>query len=154
MTERPRSEDALATVTAEEEAFLLLQRTAEALMRALADVLAPLDVTPTQYNMLRILRGAAAEGLSCGEVSARMVARDPDVTRLLDRLETRGLVERARGEQDRRVVVARISRAGLELLDHLDPLVVRFLRARLGHVDREPLRVLASTLEEICSTRE
>ena len=81
----------------EEEIFLNLQRTAEVLMRRLTEELKPSDLTPTQYNVLRILRGAEPDGLPCREISARMVTHDPDVTRLLDRLEKRGLVGCSRG---------------------------------------------------------
>src|SRR5919108_1101542 len=88
----------------EEEAFLNLQRTADALLHGLEAALKPAGLSPSQYNVLRILRGAEAEGLACREVGERMVTRDPDITRLLDRLEARGLVMRARDREDRRVI--------------------------------------------------
>ena len=104
----------------EEEAFLGLQRTADALMRGMVEVLKPSGLSPTQYNILRILRGAGDDGLSCREVGERMISRDPDMTRLLDRLEARQLVARERGRRDRRVITTRITAEGRELLKRLD----------------------------------
>src|SRR4051812_98410 len=106
----------------EEEVFLNLQRTSDALMRGLVDALKAADLTPTQYNALRILRGAGEEGILCREVGERMVTRDPDVTRLLDRLESRGLVERTRASHDRRAIIARIRDSGLTTLTIVDPI--------------------------------
>src|SRR5437588_2508184 len=96
---------------AEEAVFLELLRTTDLLSRALAGVLKTENLSGTQYNVLRILRGAP-EGLPCGEIASRMITRDPDVTRLLDRLEKRGLVSRCRETQDRRTVLTRITPAG------------------------------------------
>ena len=87
----------------------------------MAEWLKPHGLSPTQYNALRILRGAGVDGLPCTEVGARMISRDPDITRLVDRLEKRGLVTRGRGTEDRRVVRARITTAGLELLRRTRP---------------------------------
>jgi DNA-binding MarR family transcriptional regulator len=137
-------------VNREEEVFLLIQRTAEVLTRRLAEALKPSELTPTQYNVLRILRGAEPEGLPCREISDRMVTYDPDITRLLDRLETRELVGRARGEKDRRVVFTRITPDGLGLLAELDAALERFLAAELGHLGRERLQTLATLLEQAC----
>src|SRR5215831_15188507 len=91
----------------EEAAFLDLLRTCDLLSRGPARVLKEEDLSPTQYNVLRILRGAP-DGLPCGEIADRMITRDPDVTRLLDRLEKRGLISRWREAKDRRMVLARI----------------------------------------------
>src|SRR6202049_3943019 len=99
----------------EEAAFLELVRTTDLLSRGLVRVLKTEDLSATQYNVLRILRGAP-EGLLCGEIASRMITRDPDVTRLLDRLEKRGLISRCRETKDRRTVMARITQAGLKLL--------------------------------------
>ena len=133
----------------EEEVFLNLQRTAESLFGALAEVLKAFELTPTQYNVLRILRGAGPAGLPCREVSERMVTRDPDVTRLLDRLEARALVERERLTSDRRVVHARISLAGAEVLGTADPAVKRFLLDAMGTMDRTELTSLNAALEKL-----
>src|ERR1700694_5664766 len=103
----------------EEAAFLDLLRTADMLSRGLVQILKTEDISATQYNVLRILRGAL-EGLPCGEIASRMITRDPDVTRLLDRLEKRGLISRCRETRDRRSVMARITPQGLKLLARLD----------------------------------
>ena len=103
-----------------EEAFLNLQRTADQLLAVEAGFLAGYELTPAQYNVLRILRGAGEPGHPCQEVGARMISRVPDVTRLLDRLEKAGLVERRRCTKDRRIVYAMILPKGLTLLAQLD----------------------------------
>ncbi len=98
------------TGSPEEAAFLDLLRTTDMLSRGLIQVLKTEELSATQYNVLRILRGAP-EGLPCGEIASRMITRDPDVTRLLDRLEKRGLISRRRETKDRRTVVAQITPA-------------------------------------------
>src|SRR5579862_1881745 len=103
----------------EEAAFLELLRTTDMLSRGLVQVLKVEDVSSTQYNVLRILRGAP-QGLPCGEIASRMITRDPDVTRLLDRLEKRELISRSRESRDRRTVTGRITAAGLKMLERLD----------------------------------
>src|SRR5713101_9329629 len=123
--------------TLEEEALVSLQRTADQLQGCLSDMLKPHGLSPTQYNALRILRGAADEGRSCSEIAERMINRDPDITRLADRLERRGLVQRAREEKDRRVVIARITPAGLQLLKRLDRPVEQLTRKILGHLGNQ-----------------
>ncbi len=132
----------------EEEVILGLARTADALARGAEEVLKASGLTGTQYNVLRILRGAGAAGLSCGDVAGRMITRDPDLTRLLDRLEARSLVTRARDGGDRRVVTTRITQAGLALLAELDEPVQAQHRERLGHLGKEKLRTLARLLDE------
>src|SRR6185436_18603336 len=104
----------------EEEAVLNLSRTFEVLQQKLSEALKPHQLTPTQYNVLRILRGAGPEGVTCSQASERMVNHDPDMTRLLDRLEARKLVERERSRGDRRVVITRISKPGMDLVNSLD----------------------------------
>lgn len=86
---------------AEDEAFVNIQRMADALMQGVAAALKPMGLSPTQYNVLRILRGAEPNGLACREIADRMITRDPDITRLLDRLEDRALVARSRDRADR-----------------------------------------------------
>jgi DNA-binding MarR family transcriptional regulator len=125
-----------------------LQRTADALLRGVEELLKPAGLTPSQYNVLRILRGAGPEGLACGEIAGRMLTRDPDMTRLLDRMDKRGLVTRSRNSRDRRVVVTRITAAGLRLLASLDEPVVNLHKQQLQHLGRERLRQLSSLLEE------
>jgi DNA-binding MarR family transcriptional regulator len=132
----------------EEEAFLGLQRTAGLLIQALGRELKERDLTPAQYNTLRILRGAEPDALTCGEIGERLVSPGPDVTRLLDRLEEGGLVKRLRDAEDRRIVRARITGKGLELLAHLDGPVEAMLGRLLGNLGAERLRTLVEVLEE------
>jgi DNA-binding MarR family transcriptional regulator len=131
----------------EQEAYLSLLRTADALEASMEARLKAFGLTGTQYNALRILRGAGAEGLPCSEVGERMIARDPDITRLLDRMQMRGLVERARGKRDRRVVYGKITGAGLKLLRELDEPVERHGREMLRHVGQAKLKQLIGLLE-------
>ena len=133
--------------TPQQEAFLNLQRTADALMRAVAEVLKPAGLSPAQYNVLRILRGAGPEGLACREVGERMVTRDPDITRLLDRVEERGLVGRSREREDRRVITTRITGEGLRILKRLDGPVARVQERQLAHLGARRLRALIALLE-------
>ena len=129
----------------EETAFLDLMRTTDILSRGLVKVLKSEGLSPTQYNVLRILRGAP-EGLPCGEIADRMITRDPDITRLLDRLEKRALISRCRETKDRRMVMARITPEGLKLLDRLDEPVETAHRKQLGHLGQERLRALKELL--------
>ena len=129
----------------EEAGFVDLLRTTDMLSRGLIQVLKTEDLSATQYNVLRILRGAP-EGLACGEIASRMITRDPDVTRLLDRLEKRGLISRRREDRDRRTVMARITPEGLKLLTRLDEPVQAAHRKQLGHLGRERLRTLTELL--------
>lgn len=131
----------------EEELFLNILRTADLLGRKGVELLKTVDLSPNQYNVLRILRGAGAEGLACGEIGERMVTRDPDITRLLDRLEKRDLVKRSREKGDRRVVTARITAAGLELLKKLDEPVMQWHKTQLGHLDAKQQEALIQLLE-------
>jgi len=130
----------------EETAFLDLLRTTDMLSRGLVRVLKSEDLSSTQYNVLRILRGRP-EGLPCGEIANRMITRDPDITRLLDRLEKRGLISRCRETKDRRMVMAKITPEGLQLLSRLDEPVQMAHRKQLGHLGRERLRALADLLQ-------
>ncbi len=130
----------------EEDLFVSLWRTADLLARNAEKVLRSADISPTQYNVLRILRGAP-EGLTCSEIGKRMISRDPDITRLLDRLEKRGLLSRCREAKDRRQVLTRISPEGLQLLADLDGPVTDIHRQQLGHLGREGMRSLQELLE-------
>ena len=129
----------------EEAAFLELLRTTDQLSRRLVPLLKAEQLSPTQYNVLRILRGAL-EGLPCGEIGQRMITRDPDITRLLDRLEKRGLIVRWRDAKDRRMVLARITPEGLKMLDRLDEPIQEGHRKQLGHLGRERLKALCELL--------
>jgi len=131
----------------EQEALLNVLRTADALMQEIGAVLKPFKLSHSQYNVLRILRGASPDGLACQEISERMISRDPDITRLLDRLEARGLVTRTRDQEDRRVVTARITLEGLRLLEALDELIAEVDRYALQHLGEQRLRTLIQLLE-------
>ncbi len=131
----------------EEEALIALQRTADQLQGKAAEMLKPFGISPTQYNALRILRGAGPQGRSCSEIGERMINRDPDITRLLDRLERRGLVQRTRERKDRRVITTRITAAGTDLLKTLDRPVTEFNKKMLGHLRAPELRTLLALLE-------
>jgi DNA-binding MarR family transcriptional regulator len=133
----------------EEEVLLNLARTAEHVGTRLAGILKRADLTSTQYNALRILRGAGEEGLTCGEIGGRMVTRESDITRLLDRLDKRGLITRERPETNRRVVVTRITEEGLSLLANLDGPVQEANCAAASRLDRARLRMLNELLEEL-----
>ncbi len=131
------------------ETTVNLVRTADAVLRGLAAALKPHGISPEQYNVLRILRGAGHAGLPCGEIAARMITRDPDITRMLDRLEARGLIARARDTGDRRVVITHISPAGLRLLSGLDRPVEAENRRLVGHLPPARLRQLVALLEAV-----
>lgn len=133
----------------QEEVVLSILRTADHVVVPLNEVLRRAELSHSQYNILRILRGAGEGGLPCGEIGGRMVRRDPDVTRLLDRLDARGLITRTRGTKDRRVVCASITAAGLELLAALDDPVEQSVERALADVPLARLRLLLEVLEEI-----
>src|ERR1700683_1226158 len=122
----------------EEVAHLEMMRTMEALSHQFVHVFKAEDLSSTQYNVLRILRGAP-EGLPCGEIGNRMVTRDSDITRLLDRLEKRSLVSRCRETKDRRTVWVRITPEGLDLLARLDEPVRAAHHELLGHLGAKRL---------------
>lgn len=131
----------------EHEAYLNLVRTSTALLRREAELLKTHGLTPPQFNVLRILRGAGQDGLICREVGERMLAFDPDVTKLLDRLEARALVTRERQSTDRRVIVARISDEGLQLLRRVDKPMLDLVVGLLGHLGERSLKTLSRLLE-------
>ncbi|MGD0366198.1 MAG: MarR family transcriptional regulator [Acidobacteriaceae bacterium] len=129
----------------EEALFVQLQRAADLLARGPAQLLKDHDLSPNQYNVLRILRGAP-DGLLCGEISARMITRDPDITRLLDRLDKRGLIARCRQHPDRRRVLVHIAPEGFRLLASLDRPVCDLHRRQIGHLGLRRLRELSRLL--------
>src|SRR5271167_4070498 len=131
----------------EQEAYLSLLRTAGLLQTQVEAGFKEWGLTGTQYNALRILRGAGPEGLPCREIGERMITHDPDITRLLDRLEDRGFVERARDKNDRRVIYGKIAPAGLRLLREMDGPVEKRAREMLRHVSQEKLKQLIELLE-------
>ncbi|HYV96466.1 MAG TPA: MarR family transcriptional regulator [Gemmatimonadaceae bacterium] len=132
--------------SAEQEALLGIRMAAARVTAPWAQFLKTTkDLSTGQYNVLRILRGSP-EALTCGEIGERTIARDPDVTRLVDRLAKRGLVRRTRSHTDRRVVKVEITAKGRDLLDELDPHARRMPRALLGHLSQTQLQQLSRLL--------
>src|ERR1700736_635978 len=131
----------------EAQVFVSLLRTGDALARGAEVLLKTMGLSSAQYNVLRILRGAGNEGLACSAIGCRLISRDPDITRLLDRMESRGLISRAREEEDRRVVKTRITPEGLRVLGELDAPVQEFHRRQLHHLRPKELRTLSRLLE-------
>ena len=140
--------------TPADEAYVSLQRTADLMLRKFSQFIKPWGISPTQYNVLRILRGAGTEGLCCGEISDRMITHDPDITRLLDRIEKLGWIERARSTKDRRVVVAKISKRGLELLKDIDKPLEEFNQKASSHLSEKKLRELIGLLADVRNAPE
>jgi DNA-binding MarR family transcriptional regulator len=146
MSPRPVSHPVLPL---EDTVFISLQKTADSLGIEAEQLLKPHGLTGTQYNVLRILRGAEPEGLACRAIGERMISHDPDMTRLLDRMERRGLLSRARQTDDRRVIKTRISPAGLALLKSLDQPVRELHRRQFRHLPSARLKTLAKLLGEV-----
>ena len=137
----------------QQEAELNLVRTANLLQDNFERMLKPYRITGTQYNVLRILRGAEPNGLCRNEVSGRLLNRMPDATRLLDRMEEAGLVTRARSTEDRRLVTTRITEKGRELVDSLDDVVQKQHEKQLGHLSDKELRTLIELLTAVRNAR-
>ena len=133
----------------EDSVFIALHKTADSLGVEAEQLLKAHGLTGTQYNVLRILRGAEPEGLPCRAIGERMISHDPDMTRLLDRMEKRGLISRARQTDDRRVIKTRISPAGLALLKSLDQPVRELHKRQFHHLPAARLKTLAELLEEV-----
>jgi DNA-binding MarR family transcriptional regulator len=138
--------------TLEEEVCVEVQRTAQVVVRWIAEALKPSGLTLPQFNVLRILRGARPDALSSSAIAERMVAYDPDVTRLLDRLEAAGLVEKARDTRDRRVMNVRATEAGIATVEAASLAVRRRLQQVLGAVGPRKLETLANLLEQVRGT--
>lgn len=141
--------------TLEHQAFVAVQRLASELGQDAAELLKAAGLSMAQYNVLRVLRGAQranGETLSCGEVAARLMTKDPDITRLLDRLEARELVLRERSTEDRRVVTASITEEGIRILDELDEPMAELHIRQLGHLGAERLEELLELLHAASRT--
>jgi DNA-binding MarR family transcriptional regulator len=146
MSRRPSARPPLPL---EDTIFISLQRTADSLGLEAEQLLKPHGLTGTQYNVLRILRGAEPAGLPCSGIGERMISHDPDMTRLLDRMEKRGLIVRQRQTDDRRVIKTRITPAGLTLLKSLDQPVRELHKRQFHHLPSARLKTLAQLLEEV-----
>ena len=131
----------------EEEALLNIVRTAEVVQHATASFLKEFDLSPVQYNVLRILRGAEPSGATCSQIGERLLTRDPDITRLLDRMEARHLIVRERSGEDRRVVITRISKRGLTLVNSIDRPIEALIGSRMAKFGRDALVKMITDLE-------
>jgi DNA-binding MarR family transcriptional regulator len=131
----------------EEEALLNLLHTADSLNRAFQLKTRPWCVTSTQYNVLRILRGAEPHGLTCSAIGSRMITAEPDITRLLARLKALKLIRQRRDRQDKRLLWTRISQAGLALLEEMHPMIQRLPGELMGRLDHVELTELIRLLE-------
>ena len=129
-----------------QDAFIALARTEAVLHDGLDRVLGPHGLSLTQYNVLRILRGAGTDGLCRNDIAQRLITRMPDVTRLLDRMEAAGLVSRVRSTEDRRLVTTTLTKDGRKLVDDLDSEVTKVHKAQLGHLMDAELRTLIDLL--------
>jgi DNA-binding MarR family transcriptional regulator len=132
----------------EEELLVSLLRTTDVLHERFEQIVRPFNISMTQYNVLRILRGAEPSGRTCGEIGERMIAREPDVTRLLERMDKAGLIRRTRDSADRRVVVTRINASGLKLLDEMEP-KMRELDGLLKPMGERKIEAMLKLLDEV-----
>lgn len=137
-----------ASLPLEDQLFVALQQAADFSLRDVEQLLKTRDLSPAQYNVLRILRGAEPAGCACREIGNRMITRDPDITRILDRLDARGLIARERLRTDRRVVRTRITKAGLRLVKELDQPVRELHRRQFRHMPARHLKALLHLLDE------
>ena len=137
-----------AFASIEEELLVSLLRTTDVMQERFEQMIRPFNISMTQYNVLRILRGAEPEGRTCGEIGERMIAREPDVTRLLERMEKAGLIKRTRDSADRRVVLTRITSCGLKLLDEMEP-KLREIDGPLKPMGERKIEAMLGLLDEV-----
>ena len=144
-----RSKSSRPAVSLENRIFVALLQTADTLGQEAEQLLKSAGIPNAQYNVLRILRGAEPEGLACRAIGDRMISHDPDITRLLDRMEKRGLITRERQTDDRRVVKTRITPQGLSLLKTLDQPIHDLHKRQFRHISTARLKTLFDLLEEV-----
>jgi DNA-binding MarR family transcriptional regulator len=135
----------------EEETSLAIMRTADLLQRRASEILKPFDITAAQYNVLRILRGSPS-GLACSQISERLITHDPDVTRLLDRMEAQHWIKRKRSAVDRRVVLVFITAIGIDLLEEIKPFITAYHRQQFSNWGEKTLKQLLALLARIRET--
>jgi DNA-binding MarR family transcriptional regulator len=135
----------------EDQIFVALLKAADSLASEGDQLMKANGLTSTQYNVLRILRGAGPEGLPCNTIAERMISRDPDMTRLLDRMEKRALISRERQKEDRRVVKARITNEGLKLLKKMDAPIREIHKSQFAHMTSARLKTLMDLLTEVAA---
>jgi len=144
-----RSKSSHPAISLENRIFVALLQAADTLAQEAEQLVKTAGLTGAQYNVLRILRGAEPEGLACSAIGDRMISHDPDMTRLLDRMEKRGLITRERQTDDRRVVKARITPQALSLLKTLDQPIRDLHKRQFRHMPATRLKVLSDLLEEV-----
>lgn len=137
------------TAPLEDQLYVAILKAADSLAQEADQMIKAAGLTGTQYNVLRILRGAEPEGLPCRGIGERMISRDPDMTRLLDRMEKQSLISRERQKDDRRVIKTRITSEGLKLLKRLDQPVHDLHRKQFRHLTAARLKQLAELLMEL-----
>ena len=146
---KSRRKNGVLLVPLEDRLFVALLKTADTLGQEAEQLLKAAGLTGAQYNVLRILRGTEPEGLACRGIGDRMISHDPDITRLLDRMEKRGFISRERQTDDRRVVKTRITAQGLRLLKTLDQPVHDLHKRQFRHLPAARLKTLSELLEEV-----
>ena len=144
-----RPESSRPAISLENRIFIGLLQAADALGQQAEQLLKATGLSGAQYNVLRILRGAEPAGLPCRGIGDRMISHDPDMTRLLDRMEERGLITRVRQTDDRRVVKTRITAQGLRLLKTLDRPIYDLHKRQFRHLPAARLKILSELLEEL-----
>lgn len=135
----------------QQEVYLSLQRTADELHSRVVAVLKPFGISSAQYNVLRILRGAGPDGRRCSEIGERMITREPDITRLLDRMAKAGWITQSRDTTDRRVVITRITPQALKLLKEIDKPISDLSSTLMSNIGEKKLKTLLSLLDELRS---
>ena len=135
----------------EDQIFVALLKAADSLASEGDQLMKANGLTSAQYNVLRILRGAGPEGLPCNTIAERMISRDPDMTRLLDRMEKRAVISRERQKEDRRVVKARITDEGLKLLKKMDAPIRELHKGQFAHMSSARLKTLMDLLTEVAA---
>jgi DNA-binding MarR family transcriptional regulator len=139
------------TIPLEDQIFVALLKTSDSVASEADQLIKANGLTSAQYNVLRILRGAGPEGLPCNTIAERMISRDPDMTRLLDRMEKRALISRERQKEDRRVVKARITDEGLKLLKKMDAPIRELHKNQFAHMTSARLKTLMDLLTEVAA---
>jgi DNA-binding MarR family transcriptional regulator len=145
----PAKEQSCGEVLNPDRLFVAILKSADSLSQEAEQLIKSHDLTMAQYNVLRILRGAEPVGMLCRGISERMISRDPDMTRLLDRMEKRGLITRERQKDDRRVIMTRITAQGLAFLKTLDQPVRDLHKRQFAHMKSTRMKALAELLEEV-----
>lgn len=146
---KTRSDSGNSTSRLEAQVYVAILKVADSLCQEAEQLIKKAGLTGTQYNVLRILRGAEPDGLLCRGISERMISRDPDITRLLDRMENHKMIVRERQKEDRRVIKTHVTTEGLKLLKKLDRPVHELHKKQFRHMSATRLKQLAELLAEV-----